>query len=367
MMYRLRRSVILVLVLASAVGRAQTRDSLTSSAPLLPAFGGSEQRMIVLAGRVVSEDGFALPESVTVILECGSQSDARTHSDAKGYFSLTVAVADSGPNRGLVGSRTGTGSGLSIMGCELYGELAGYRSEHIRLSDRPDGGIVQVGTIAMHSASPEHSFSVSVTSLAAPEKAKKSLQKGREQAKKGKWAAAADYFKRAIEEYPRYALAWVELGRTQVRQNSFADAQASFRQSTAQDSRFLDAYVELAYLAGQQKQWKELADTSEHLVQLAPNSPEFWFLNSVATFNLGNPEQAETSIKRGLRLDQKHQIPEMEYLYGLILMNHQDYSSAAAHLSTYLGLAPAAKNAQTAQKILVEIQTRAQDSTRASR
>ena len=111
----------------------------------------------------------------------------------------------------------------------------------------------------------------------------------------------------------------------------------------------------------------ELSDTSEHLVQLAPNSPEFWFLNSVATFNLGNLEQAETSIKRGLRLDQRHQIPEMEYLYGLILANHEDYSTAAAHISTYLRLAPGAKNAQTAQKMLVEIQERTQDPTRASR
>jgi len=107
-----------------------------------------------------------------------------------------------------------------------------------------------------------------------------------------------------------------------------------------QDSKFLDGDVGLAYLALQQKQWKALADTSERVVEVAPNSAEFWFLNSVASFNLGNTEQAETSIGRGRRLDQKHEIPEMEYLYGLILANRHDYGSAAERVSAYLRLAP---------------------------
>ena len=95
-------------------------------------------------------------------------------------------------------------------------------------------------------------------------------------------------------------------------------------------------------------------------MEFAPNSAEFWFLNSVASFNLRNTEQAETSIGRGLRLDQKHEIPEMEYLYGLILANRHDYGSAA-RVSAYLRLAPRARNAEAAQKLLAEFQERAQD------
>jgi tetratricopeptide (TPR) repeat protein len=213
---------------------------------------------------------------------------------------------------------------------------------------------------------PERGYSVSATSLAAPEKAKKSLQKGQEQAKKGKWAAAADYFKRAIEEYPRYALAWVELGRTQVQENSFAEAEQSFQQSVEQDSRFLDGYVGLAYLALQQQQWKQLADTSERVLEISPDSAEFWFLNAAATFNLGDTTQAETSVGRGLRLDPKHQIPAMEYLYGLILGRRHDYTSAVEHISTYLRLAPSAGNAQEARKALAEFQQQEQRSFSAS-
>lgn len=366
MKYRL--PIGLTFILLSAFSRAQIADlSGASGHRAGPSFGGPNERITFLVGRVAFEDGSGPEQSVTVVLECGIRERARAHSSVHGDFSISLTLADGAPGQGFLPGHLDTVSSPSLTDCEVYGDLPGYRSERIRLMDRPEAGVVQVGTITMHSVSPEHSFSVSLTSLAAPEKAKKSLQKGQEQAKKGKWAAAADYFKHAIEEYPRYALAWVELGRTQVQQNSFADAQQSFRQSVAQDSRFLDAYVELAYLALHQKQWKELADTTERLMQFAPNAPEFWFLNSVASFNLGNALQAQTSIERALRLDQKHQIPEMEYLYGLILASNDDHSSAAEHLGAYLRLSPHASNAQNAQKILAECQERAQNSSPASR
>jgi tetratricopeptide (TPR) repeat protein len=134
-----------------------------------------------------------------------------------------------------------------------------------------------------------------------------------------------------------------------------------------QDSSFLDGYVQLASLALQQKQWKELADCTERLVEVAPNTPNFWFLNAVASFNLGNMSQAETRIARGLRLDPNHQIPQMEYLYGVILANRRDYSSAAEHISLYLRLAPQAPNAPAAQKALAELQQQTQGSAPASR
>jgi len=134
-----------------------------------------------------------------------SGTNTRPFRWARG-LQLNVDGRDGGPGRGLLRTQAGT-SAFPLADCELYGELSGYRSEHIRLPDSRDGGIVQVGVITLHPVSPEHGFSVSVTSLAAPEKAKKSLQKGQQQAKQGKWAAAADYFKRAVEDYPRYALA----------------------------------------------------------------------------------------------------------------------------------------------------------------
>lgn len=358
----------LIVVVVCAAAHSQTGDF--SAASRHQTFSEMElsqgrETVTVLIGKVVSEEGFALPGSVTIVLLCDNDERARSHSDGKGTFSLTLAVGDAAPGLGSLRGATGGVSSFSLADCELYGELSGYRSEHIRVSAGTDGGIIQVGVITLHPISPETAFSISVTSLAAPEKAKTALEKGREQARKGKWASAAAYFKRAVEVYPRFAMAWVELGRTQVRQNSFAEAQDSFQHSVEQDSRFVEGYIGLAYVALQQDQWKELADTTEHMVEFAPDSGRFWFLNALASFNLGNTKQAEVSIGRGFRLDPQHQIPDMEYLYGLILARHQDYGAAIEHVSAYLRLAPHAGNAEQARAALAQWQ--AERSNSASR
>jgi tetratricopeptide (TPR) repeat protein len=213
-----------------------------------------------------------------------------------------------------------------------------------------------LGAIA---GSNDHSgdFTVSVASLSAPANAKKEFQKGQEQAKKGKWAAATDYFKRAVQAYPRYALAWLELGRVQTQQKNLVDAQQSFQQAANQDSRLLPAYIELAKLQADQKQWKALAETTAKMVQLAPDaSAMFWFLDSAANYNLHEYARAESSAARGLRIDKGHRVPQLEYLYGLILGNRQDYRSAVQHIASYLQLAPRAGDAKNAQQVLTEFQ-----------
>jgi tetratricopeptide (TPR) repeat protein len=275
-------------------------------------------RMISLTGQVAVEGSSPPPDRTAVILQCGNEERARVDSDPQGNFMMTLTEAGV-PQ----GDRRHAAAQLdSWADCELHAELPGFRSEGVRLSGNFDQ-MIKVGTIVLYPLSTDGGFTVSVTSLAAPEGARKAFRKGQEQEKKGKWAAACDYFRRAIQEYPRYALAWLELGRSQLKQNSFSDARQSFHQAIAQDSRFSGGYLELARLALEQKQWKELADATAHLLEFSPDSPSYWFLNAVAHFNLGNAQQAESGTTRGLRLDAKHQVPQLEYLYAMLLARRQ--------------------------------------------
>ena len=254
--------------------------------------------------------------------------------------------------------------------CELYAEAPGYVSEHTRMFGAPGFGVVQVGTVIMHplaKAANSGSY-IDVASLAAPEKAKKAFEKGQEQAKKGKWAAACDYFKRAVEVYPRYALAWMELGHSQLKQNDFSGAQQSFQKAAQENPHSIDAYAQIADIATQQRQWAELADATDHLLQLAPDaSPKYWFLNSAANFNLGRIQQAESGATRGLRMDSKHEIPQLEYLYGMIMVRTGDYSSAVVHLKTYLQLSPHASDSAAAQEKLTALEKLTSTQSTASR
>lgn len=310
-------------------------------------------QLLQLTGKVVGVDGSTPPGKATVSLECGHEERAHALANEKGGFSLAITViSDDAPQS--ASHRPGTIPAGSWGDCYVFGEASGLRSERISLFGKARDLSVDIGVIALHSISQHPDATISVASLAAPEKAKKAFAKGQEQEKKGKWAAAADYFKKAVNVYPRFALAWLELGRSQIRQNSIAEAQQSFHQAVAQDSHCMEGYAALAYLAAQQKQWNELADATDHMVQASPDSsPRYWFLNSAANYNLGKIQQAETSAARGLRVDTTHQLPELEYLYGVIQAREGNYGSAVEHIKTYLRLAPQARDAADAQNKLI--------------
>lgn len=349
------RSLVLVLVILPVISGAQ-------GAPVSHLPGGASEdvdtKSVALMGKVATEDGSDLQLDTVVILQCGNDDRASTHTDGKGEFSLVVGSAESA--LGGASQRSMDTKEIDWNTCELRAEASGYRSEKLELAGEHLIGIVQVGTIVLHpiaSTSSQEAFTVSATSLAAPDKAKKDFQKGQEQAKKGKWAAAGEYFRKAVQTYPRYALAWLELGRTQMQQHDFTEAQQSFQQATAQDSNLIPAYMELARVAVEQKQWKSLADATDRILELSPDSAAtFCFLNAAAHFNMGNVSRAEASVTRGLRLDVKHEVPQLEYLYGLVLEKEQNYKAAVEHIKTYLQFAPKAADAQQAQQELAAIE-----------
>jgi len=323
-------------------------------------------QLVTLEGKIAGEGAPAPTDSAAVILDCGNRDRVRANVDHDGGFTLAVnLVSENGTTQ--VQLPPGSISAQSWSECELYAEAPGFDSQRVRMFGDQQVGVIRVGTIILHRFSgpnQEAGATVSVTSLAAPDKAKKAFEKGQEQERKGKWAAAGDYFRKAVEVYPRYALAWLELGLAQLKQNDVTSAQQSFHHATEDDPRLIQGYIETAVLATKQREWKELADSTEHIVELSPDStPNYWFLNSAANYNLGNVAQAESSAARGLRLDPHHGLPQLEYLYGMILARRGDYKGAVQHMQMYLQLSPHATDAVEAQTKLTELQKLAASET----
>ena len=211
----------------------------------LPSMRETTTPVVLLTGKVLTEANTPPPESVTVALNCGGiNSVAQTQSDGKGFFSVSVALTDGRSTPVSPQNGASTPSTSQLENCELVADLSGYTAEPLRINRGGDIGVVNVGTIILRSIAPEQGFTVSATSLAAPDKAKDAFAKGEEQKNKGKWSAAIASFRKAIAAYPRFALAWLELGRVQARQNDFADASQSFHESVTHDSKLADGYVE---------------------------------------------------------------------------------------------------------------------------
>jgi tetratricopeptide (TPR) repeat protein len=242
--------------------------------------------------------------------------------------------------------------------CELQADLPGFTSQVIQLASRlTDFSNVDVGTISLHRLAKVEGFTISATSANAPPKAKKEFDKARELEKKEKWDEALERFQKAVQLYPKYAIAWLEMGRVQMKKSDLTAARTSFQQALVADPKFVSPYEELIQLSVKDKQWQQVVDLTGDLLKLNPISfPQYWYFNSAANFYLERLDVAEKSAVRGLEVDSQHKFPRLEYLLGIILAQKHDYARAVEHIRNYLRLAPHAPDADLAQKQVQEFE-----------
>jgi tetratricopeptide (TPR) repeat protein len=221
-----------------------------------------------------------------------------------------------------------------------------------------------VGTIVLHRLQQVEGFTISATSALAPSKARKEYEKGRDEEKKSKWDAAQEHFSKAVDIYPKYAVAWFELGRAQLQHHKVDDARQSFGQALAADSKFISPYEELAQLALQEKQWKDLDQVTDRLDSLNPVSfPQYWFYNALANYFLQSYDKAEKSARQALQLDAQHRIPKIEYVLGMILTQKHDFTGALEHVRKYLTISPKASDAELVNRQIAELEKLAGSAT----
>lgn len=324
-----------------------------------------------LSGKVVVDDGSALTESASLQLDCKSQRQTVGHTDARGQFSFQLGGQaqlqsyETPDATDTAGSGLGnTGSSSSLQGrdyrdCELQAIAPGFISEQVELASRLNGdSYVDVGRIVLHRMAQVQGFTISATSAAAPPKAKKRFAQGIALEKKSKWAEAQKKFQAAVDLYPKYAEAWLELGRMQLNQERKAEAKESLDKAIAADPKFVPPYQGLIRIAVQDKNWKDLADRTEQVLQLDPVSfPGYWFCNAAANYNQRKYDVALKSAMRGVETDVQHRIPRLQYLIGLTLAQKHDYKGAVEHILNYLHAAPGAEDALVAQTQLKKLET----------
>ena len=339
------------------------------------------QRPIFISGKVVVDDGTPPPESVVIERVCNGVQRPEGYTDSKGRFQFELgrnnamfadasvgSSADAsnpsfGNSRGMnsgVGGMGQRGGGISerdLMGCEIRAVLPGYRSESItlanhRMFDNPD-----IGTILLHHLGKVEGRIISATTLNAPKDAKKAYEKGQDLLKKKKPEEAVKSFEKAVDVYPKFATAWYELGKLQERDNQLEAAAKSYQQSIAADSKYIQPYLQLAGIAARQRNWKDLADTTERAIKLDPfDYPQAHFYNAVANYNLKNLEAAEKSARETIKLDTRHEYPKAGHLLGILLADRRDYSGAAEQMRSYLKFAPRAQDAEVVRNQLIELE-----------
>ncbi len=347
-------------------------------------FGQQRQqdRPIFLSGQVLLDDGTAPSEPITIQRICNGRNVPETYTDRKGRFSfqlggdISLAMSDAsssgapggrggafgGPSGGFGGIGAGNSAGLGqvdLSGCELVGELPGYRSDRIQLGrrsvfDRPD-----VGVIVMHRLGGVRGDAVSVTTLEAPKNARKAYENAakelrKKDASKRKPEKAVRDLEKAVAEYPKYAMAWTLLGQTKMSMNDPDGAREAFRMAMKADAKYLKPYAPLLQLELQESRWDQVSELSAKLLKLNPNIIDVKYYQSVANYNLGNYDEAEKAIEAVQSSQDAARFPQTYQILGLIHSKKGDFTKAATSYRSFVEAQPGSLAATKVKRQLME-------------
>src|SRR5215813_13841891 len=316
---------------------------------------------IYISGSVRLSDGTPAPPNASVRITCGISSvRTNTYAGPGGNFNI---VLNSQRESGFTDSDSDFNSRATVRdltGCEVRAVLGGYLSTTIILDRHSSFDNPDIGTIYLHPiAAPgdAEGYTVSLTTKLAPKDARKEYEKGLASVKQKKWPDAGQEFQKAVTIYPKYAVAWYELGRIYHEQKKLDDAQHAQQQAIDIEPKFMSPYAELTELSFQQQKWEQVVKYTSQMIKYAPyNGPQVYFYNAAANFNLHQLDAAEKSVHSAARLDEKHKIPRINYLYGLFLAEKHDYKGAVENLRLYLQASPSASDADAVQKEVAELE-----------
>jgi tetratricopeptide (TPR) repeat protein len=336
------------------------------------------------------DDGTVPPLGVVIERVCGAQTRAEGFTDSKGYFGVNIQFGSTtgagqgqvagledasengsygmhGPATGSTSTSTGSGgltqgggisSDMRLAGCELRAKLGGYRSQAINLVDRRPMDNPDVGIILLHRLTgPEGGGTISANLLSVPKDARRDFEKGQAFVRKQNPAEAMKYFRKAVELYPKFAMAWCEMGILQAGHGADEDAHKSFEESIKADPKYVPAYLQMSLLEMSAHDWQALANVSAQALKLDSFSyPLEHFFNAIANFNLGNLGAAELEARQTEKLDTRHEFPKASQLLGVILAQRHDYLGAADELRNFLKLAPNAPEASEVRMQLEQVE-----------
>jgi hypothetical protein len=313
----------------------------------------------VLLGKLALE-GEPLPwEPMLVSVDCKGNVVNTTQADLRGQFVITF-VDTHGVER--IPTDAQRQMETKYEGCQVRASLAGFRSSAVtitvrNLRDEPD-----LGTITLFAEGRNSGTEVSGTTKAAPANAMKAFEKAREEWLNQNPGGALGSLKKAVAIYPGFAEAWLELGKLQLASDP-QQARDSFSKALAADPKFVLPYEQLAVLAAQAGTWQETEDNTNQALQLDPaGTPQLWYYDALAKFQLGKIDEASASALKSLAIDPRHTVLGTEQLLAVIMARKADYAGALQHLRNCLTYFPAGPQADMVKQQIAQIQPRAKAS-----
>lgn len=159
---------------------------------------------------------------------------------------------------------------------------------------------------------------------------------------------------KAVEIYPKFAVAWQMLGEVRLAQNDRPAAGEAFEQARAADPGYVAPYLSQAMMAMEEAHWMKAARLSGQALELSPQLIKAHYFNASANIFLGRINIAEESALLVLDSNQVQTYPLIYYVLGFVEAQRENFPSAAARYRTFLEVRPNASLAEEVRGALEE-------------
>ena len=313
----------------------------------------------VLQGKVITPSGTQPTNPVRVKLTFNGRAIHETFTDLSGRFSFP------GLSRGTY-QLTAEGDGLTFETTAVYAEISAFGSapqsftQDIQLRPIRHKPAAQPGVV--------NAFTQEV-----PSAAKQALDAGLRLAQEGKTEAAVENMRKAIQIYPDYFDAHLQLGNTFLKQEQFNDAITELdraRQINPNDER---AYQSFGILLLKQRNYAVAVAIFAEAGRLNPSNPvnavmrATALVHQAANTNESAPStedrtyllsRAEIAMTDAARLSENKLKPDTMTI-ALFYELKGDPERAAAELESYLRKTPQIKNSAAIQAEIKRLREKA--------
>jgi hypothetical protein len=319
------------------------------------------------------DTGQPVPEPVSVALGCGMRPLQVIRTDLKGYFQFTLGAGTqsnmdfsasndnpaSTTNNGMQSPNGQSGrfgdSQSMLTGCEVRVSVSGYMPLSKTITDHADIGGINMGTLQLTRIAGVTGSSISVTSLLVPDGARKEFEKGDKDARSNRLDSATQHLEKATTQYDKYAAAWNELGNLYATAKENEKSEQAFEKAIAADPHYIPPYLGLAQLELQDQKFELAVETAGKALELDSRIGDANFIQALGNFKLNRLDAAEKSAQMAEKGPHQN-MSDLHALHATILLQKQDYSSAAAQMRAYLKEFPQGRFADQMKKDLQKIE-----------
>jgi Flp pilus assembly protein TadD len=192
-------------------------------------------------------------------------------------------------------------SGIGIEDATARFELSSFEGNHIEYVHVTPRNPAQ----GHRMKSPEGT--ISAHALNVPEKARRELDKGNEDARHHNWKSAEEHYRKALVSFPDYSNAYNNLGVVCMQLKDYACARDSWQKATVLDPENAQAFVNLARLRTAENNYPDAEPLLQKALGIEPLNPEGLLLLANAELMLGKFDQALLYARK------VHTIPHQSY------------------------------------------------------